>query len=305
MRIICAILALAALAVAACSSKPTRTGPSYDTSSRFVDMGDADADADARENPEGHIVDPNRPITVDFTDKNPRGGFNPVPGLEPMPFGESMFGGWGIGGAMIPATPGARVGAGGMDFAKGKRGVSFVKKPLHTVLRYIAAGSDRLQTITEEDAGEMLITCILPQGPYTTDEAATLIESICKANALDFVRDGNVVIVMKRPQEQASDSHVQRGINDAYNVDFKETDLLDAIMETASVCGLFVLVPAVEQGNPHYQVLHQKITLTMKDAKPEAIFREMAELSGLELGIEKLEDGFTTYKFQFPEESKK
>jgi len=196
MRIICAILALAALAVAACSSKPTRTGPSYDTSSRFVDMGDADADADARENPEGHIVDPNRPITVDFTDKNPRGGFNPVPGLEPMPFGESMFGGWGIGGAMIPATPGARVGAGGMDFAKGKRGVSFVKKPLHTVLRYIAAGSDRLQTITEEDAGEMLITCILPQGPYTTDEAATLIESICKANALDFVRDGNVVIVI-------------------------------------------------------------------------------------------------------------
>ncbi|MEZ5992586.1 MAG: DUF4974 domain-containing protein [Planctomycetota bacterium] len=305
MRNLFAVVLLGALTCAACgSSRPADTSPSYDTSSRFVQMENQETDTGRRDDPDGIVAKSNEPITVDFVPRDPyRQGFNPVPGLEQMPFGASMFGPWRVGEAGTTVIRPSVEHRGVSQVIESSGGLSFENTSLRVVMQYIAASAG-LKVRYEEEIGQRKISCILPKGPFTRNEAITLIDSICKSNQLDCVIDGTVVILRQRPEPEPLAKWTKGDLDGTVNVSFEDTELVDAIMETATVGGIQVLVRYSVEGRPQNEtnrILHKKISLTMKNTTPDAILRKLAEVGSLALKVETDEEGVTWYKFDFPD----
>lgn len=190
--------------------------------------------------------------------------------------------------------------------------VDFVQKDLHTVMHYIALRSG-LQIIVE---GEVKVNLTVMFRDVIPRDA---IQSICKANKLDFIEDGTVIIIKRRPQEAALANVVKGEIDGRFNVNFESHELVAAIMEVASVTKAQVFVPAVppqEQGAPPragdeereqqdrvIQIQERKISIYMREALPGTILKRLAELGDLmfeEKPIENAVPGADTgYEFKY------
>ncbi|MCG3184537.1 MAG: hypothetical protein ICCCNLDF_02664 [Planctomycetes bacterium] len=220
----------------------------------------------------------------------PRLGFNPVPGLERMPFGDSMFGPWDVGG----------VGPDDPPSANGER--FFPGNDLHTAMHCIALRTG-LQIIVEHDRNLKL-----PVGfevPTTKSEAIEVIQSICKACKLDYVEDGNVIIVKKRPVERPLARWTLGDVDGTFNIFMEDVGLVAAIMEVAVAFKVQVFFPAIRPGDtdgarlgPTLQV---GITLELKNATADQALRKLAELGDLELEVEKDETDQPIYLFSYKE----
>jgi type II secretory pathway component GspD/PulD (secretin) len=196
--------------------------------------------------------------------------------------------------------------------------IDFVQKDLHTVMHYIALRSG-LQIIVEGDVDKKLTVMFRKVKPRDA------IQSICKANKLDYIEDGNVIIVKLRPQE-LSLAHVVKGElvpgpgePERFNVSFESHELVAAIMEVATVTKTQVLVPAVqqpaqpdtpqgseeeEQGTERVlDIQARKISIHMREQLPKRILARLAELGDLifeEVTLEDSVQGATVgYKFTY------
>jgi type II secretory pathway component GspD/PulD (secretin) len=168
--------------------------------------------------------------------------------------------------------------------------VDFVQKDLHTVMHYIALRSG-LQIIVEGEVNVKLTVMFRDVIPRDA------IQSICKANKLDFIEDGSVIIIKRRPQEAALANVVKGEIEGRFNVNFESHELVAAIMEVASVTRAQVFVPAVppqdqdqaprrgddeeEQTRRVIQIQERKISIYMREALPSMILKRLAELGDL------------------------
>lgn len=168
--------------------------------------------------------------------------------------------------------------------------VDFVQKDLHTVMHYIALRSG-LQIIVE---GEVAVKLTVMFRDVIPRDA---IQSICKANKLDFIEDGSVIIIKRRPQEAALANVVKGEIEGRFNVNFESHELVAAIMEVASVTRAQVFVPAVppqdqdqaprrgeeeqEQEKRVIQIQERKISIYMREALPGTILKRLADLGDL------------------------
>ncbi|MCG3183145.1 MAG: hypothetical protein ICCCNLDF_01229 [Planctomycetes bacterium] len=177
--------------------------------------------------------------------------------------------------------------------------VDFVQKDLHTVMHYIALRSG-LQIIVE---GEVKVNLTVMFRDVIPRDA---IQSICKANKLDFIEDGTVIIIKRRPQEAALANVVKGEVDGRFNVNFESHELVAAIMEVASVTKAQVFVPAVppqEQGQPPrrgeeeqeqeervIQIQERKISIYMREALPGAILKRLADLGDLIFEEKAIED---------------
>lgn len=168
--------------------------------------------------------------------------------------------------------------------------VDFVQKDLHTVMHYIALRSG-LQIIVE---GEVAVKLTVMFRDVIPRDA---IQSICKANKLDFIEDGSVIIIKRRPQEAALANVVKGEVDGRFNVNFESHELVAAIMEVASVTKAQVFVPAVppqdqdqaprrgedeeEQTRRVIQIQERKISIYMREALPGTILKRLADLGDL------------------------
>jgi hypothetical protein len=243
---------------------------------------------------EGFHPNPDDPITVDFVefDRSPRRrGFNPVPGLERMPFGSSMFGPWDVGGT------------GPDDPFAGRSGKILSGTSLRTALHRLVLGT-RLQVVFEGTLDLKLAVDV--RSPSSEEEAIEILKSICKANGLDFIQDDNVIIIKKRPIDEMP-ANVVAVEDGRFNVLFENHGFVSAILETANVSRAQVFVPSelsrpLGAPQPRYNT-NQTINLNLKNATPEEILRELARLGGMEIEVIALENaapGFEWgYKFSY------
>ena len=179
--------------------------------------------------------------------------------------------------------------------------LDFVGKSLHTVMHYIALRSG-LQIIVEGEVEVKLTVMFRDVSPKDA------IQSICKANNLDYIEDGDVIIIKRRPVVDAP-SHVEKSQEAAlYNVSFEEHELVAAIIEVATVTKTQVFVPAVrsspesspeaEDESRMIEVQAKKITLYMTLATPDQILRRLAEIGELDIELVESETG-SSYKFTY------
>ncbi|MCB9894773.1 MAG: type II secretion system protein GspD [Planctomycetes bacterium] len=177
--------------------------------------------------------------------------------------------------------------------------VDFVQKDLHTVMHYIALRSG-LQIIVEGQVDVKLTVMFRDVDPKSA------IQSICKANKLDYIEDGQVIIIKRRPQEEALANVVNGEIEGRFNVNFESHELVTAILEVANVTHAQVFVPATlsqkETKTPQTpddqdkgtevvtKVQSRKISMYMREAKPEQILRRLAELGDMEIEPITLDD---------------
>jgi hypothetical protein len=214
------------------------------------------------------------------------GVFRSEPLLEQMPFGAGMFGGWNVG----------RQGSAWDDVMSWRRSatpaepdpnepifIDVVYKDLHTFLHYLALQSG-LSIIVEGGISGRLIVDFFnhieeqAEGKSKKEVAIEIIQAICSSNKFDYVRDGDVVIIKQRPLKLAPAHITASNVEGHYDVEFKEFDLVAAIMEVATVTKTQIFVPAVE-GSAGARV----VTLHMRAALPETILRQLAELGDLDV----------------------
>jgi type II secretory pathway component GspD/PulD (secretin) len=188
--------------------------------------------------------------------------------------------------------------------------IDFVQKDLHTVMHYIALRSG-LQIIVEGEVEKKLTVMFRKVKPRDA------IQSICKANKLDYIEDGNVIIVKLRPQE-LSLAHVVKGESGdpgRFNVTFESHELVAAIMEVASVTKTQVFVPAVppqvetdvtlrpgqedEATGRVRRIQERKISIHMRESLPGNVLRRLAELGDLKVEEITLEDSVEGSKIGF------
>lgn len=173
------ILVLAAvISIAGCAGAPERHSQT-DFTLRPADAVSADS-----------VVDPETPISqrpLEHNSNSPmnavhrasRSGFNPVPGLERMPFGYSAFGTWDVGGT-------------GPDDPASRPAERFISRDLHTAVHYIALHSG-LRVIVEGVHNLKLSVGITT--PSNRAEALAVLQAICEAHQLKYLEDGEYIIL--------------------------------------------------------------------------------------------------------------
>ncbi|MCA8911142.1 MAG: hypothetical protein KDB82_05535 [Planctomycetes bacterium] len=184
--------------------------------------------------------------------------------------------------------------------------VDFVQKDLHTVMHYIALRSG-LQIIVQGDVDVKLTVMFRKIVPKEA------IQSICKANKLDYIEDGNVIIIKTRPQDTQLANVVKGESDGRFNVNFLSQPLVDAIMEVASVTGAQALIPSIPpqtqqlpEGGPQpgqegenpdtttkltqyvTSIQQREISMYMRESLPKYIMERLAQLGGLKLEIEEV-----------------
>lgn len=184
--------------------------------------------------------------------------------------------------------------------------VDFVQKDIHTVMHYIALRSG-LQIIVE---GEVSVRLTVMFRNVNPKEA---IRSICKANKLDMVEDGQVIIIKQRQQTTQLANVVGSDTEGRFNVSFESHELVQAIMEVAQVTRTEASIPSVtiaegEQRDPDDEeegesrarrVQERLVSMYMRNAGPDAIFERLRALGDLKLEVVD-RDGAPSYQFTYP-----
>jgi type II secretory pathway component GspD/PulD (secretin) len=179
--------------------------------------------------------------------------------------------------------------------------IDFVKKDIHTVMHFIALRSG-LKIIVDGQVNVQLTVM------YRSVKPNDAIESICKANQLDMVKDGEFIIIKRRASQTAQANVVDSETTGRFNVSFERQPLVEAIMEVAKVSGTAAFIPAVAPssgaqpgGDPNsganivQTVQSREISMFMRDASADDIFRRLASLGDMELE----EDTSSGYSFKY------
>lgn len=175
--------------------------------------------------------------------------------------------------------------------------VDFVQKDIHTVMHYIAYRSG-LKIIVEGTV-TVKLTVMFPRV-----KPKDAIRAICKANKLDFIEDGEYIIIKARQSDQQLANVVagaKASDGDRFTANFEEHPLVRAIMEVGNVTNTDVYVPAVpvmqdgRQPEPEGQqpggggenlvedVQARKISMYMRDAKPADLLQRLADLGDMDV----------------------
>jgi type II secretory pathway component GspD/PulD (secretin) len=176
--------------------------------------------------------------------------------------------------------------------------IDFVKKDIHTVMHFIALRSG-LQIIVDSSVDVNLTVMFRNVIPREA------VRSICQANKLDMVVDGDVIIVRARVQEvtlanvtrarPAEEEDASRPRR--FNVRFESHALVQAIMEVAGETDTQVSVPSVMPEEPRdaeeeervvetiLEVQRRQVSLYMRDATPEMILRRLAALGNMRFNV--------------------
>ncbi|MDC1142820.1 hypothetical protein OAU50_06985 [Planctomycetota bacterium] len=180
--------------------------------------------------------------------------------------------------------------------------IDFVKKDIHTVMHFIALRSG-LKIIVDGSVSVQLTVMYRNVKPFDA------IESICKANQLELVKDGEFIIIKRRQSQTTQANVVDAETLGRFNVSFERQPLVEAIMEVAKVSNLNAYVPAVaEQSGPQQggdegdggaqivqTVQSREISMFMRDASADDVFRRLAQLGDMELD----DDTSNGYSFKY------
>ncbi|MBE7492842.1 MAG: hypothetical protein HS108_13960 [Planctomycetes bacterium] len=174
--------------------------------------------------------------------------------------------------------------------------VDFVRKDIHTVMHYIGLRSGlQIQIQGTVDANLTVM--------YRKVKPIEAIDQICKANELDFVRDGKFIIIKRRVAAAGLANVVKGDADGRYNVAFEAQELVAAIMEVARVTNTQVFIPALpetstatpggpggpvrtpqqeQQGEQRVQQVQQRrVSMYMRNAEPDLIIRRLAEVGAM------------------------
>lgn len=117
--------------------------------------------------------------------------FYPLPSDDVLDYGFCLGEGWGRGSSTHISPALSRE----YDYrpSSGKTiDLNFVKKDIHTVMHFIALRTG-LKIIVDGEIGHLFISVM-----YREADPMDVIESICKANNLILVRDGEFIIIKRR-----------------------------------------------------------------------------------------------------------
>lgn len=106
--------------------------------------------------------------------------------------------------------------------------IDFVQKDIHTVMHYIALRAG-LQISVE---GSVNITLTVMFRNVDPKEA---IKSLCKSNKLDYIEDGQFIIIKARQQTTKLANVVRGEYKDRFNATFELHPLVQAINEVAQI----------------------------------------------------------------------
>lgn len=175
---------------------------------------------------------------------------------------------------------------------------------IHTLMHYLALRAE-LQIIVEGDVDQRVGVDFCIGEELTKGKAVEVIQSICKACKLDYIEDGNVIIVKRRPVERPLARWTLGDVDGTFNIFMEDVGLVAAIMEVAVAFKVQVFFPAIRPGDtdgarlgPTLQV---GITLELKNATADQALRKLAELGDLELEVEKDETDQPIYLFSYKE----
>jgi type II secretory pathway component GspD/PulD (secretin) len=172
--------------------------------------------------------------------------------------------------------------------------IDFVRKDIHTVMHFIALRSG-LQIIVDSSVDVNLTVMFRDVIPREA------VRSICQANKLDMVIDGDVIIIRARQQEASLANVTRARVPDGevapdparFNVNFESQPLVEAIMEVARETNTQVAVPSVAPEEPRdseeedaavqrvMDVQQRLVSLYMRNATPEMILRRLATLGNM------------------------
>lgn len=204
---------------------------------------------------------------------------------DPMPFGDSMFGPWRTGIEEDAFIPDPTVP------------ISPLGTPLFRLLMILGASAG-----LELEVG--LCVPFTPVFlPVRGGDPKEAIRSLCKANKLDLIADGNVWMIKARPQDDPP-VHVTKGDFDGYyDVDFEGQELIAAIMEVAQVTGAQVLIPSCPWPDEDIEEVIRPmpvdyITLSVRNATADHILRELARLGNKDIEVIVAEGDQPAHKFK-------
>lgn len=172
---------------------------------------------------------------------------------------------------------------------------------IHTLMHYLALRAE-LQIIVEGDVDQRVGVDFCIGEELTKGKAVEVIQSICKACKLDYVEDGDVIIVKRRSEYPVVACVTAGDKAGLYNVRFEDHELIAAIMEVAVVTKAQVFVPAVPPGEaeewhgPLEQIL---ISLELKNATADEVLRKLAERGDMMLTVEQEEGGTPRHIFTY------
>jgi type II secretory pathway component GspD/PulD (secretin) len=180
--------------------------------------------------------------------------------------------------------------------------VDFLRKDIHIVMLFI--GNRSGLNINVDSSVNRNITVI-----YRNERPRDIIRSLCQANKLDMIEDGNVIIIRDRTQastlanvvrsRQALDDTGEPEDEDQphrrgrFNVNFESHELVQAIMEVARETGTQAAVPSVspeetrdtedeaEAVRTIMEVQRRLVSLYMVDVTPDVIMRRLASLGNM------------------------
>lgn len=164
--------------IAGCAGAPERQSQT-DYSLPPAHAVSADTGIQPETPPSQHQLERGSNIPMNAVDRVTPRGFNPVPGLERMPFGYSAFGAWDVGGT-------------GPDDPASRPAERFVSRDLHTVVHYISLRSG-LRVIVEA-IPNLKLSVGIPK-PSNRAEALAVLRAICQAHQLQYVEDGEYIIL--------------------------------------------------------------------------------------------------------------
>ncbi|MBX3458803.1 MAG: hypothetical protein KF696_02420 [Planctomycetes bacterium] len=175
--------------------------------------------------------------------------------------------------------------------------IDFVQKDIHTVMHYIALRAG-LQISVE---GSVNITLTVMFRNVDPKEA---IKSLCKSNKLDYIEDGQFIIIKARQQDTQLANVVRGELTDRFNATFELHPLVQAINEVAQITKNDATVPAAPaedltapgggvagpgDGGARFTetIRARQVSMYMREATAEDIMERLAALGGLKLTVRK------------------
>src|SRR5690606_3880121 len=117
----------------------------------------------------------------------------------------------------------------------------------------------------------------------------------------DYVQDGDVIIVKRRPWEQPLARWTLGDVEGTFNIFMEDVELVAAVMEVAVAFKVQIFFPASLSDEPDQNKVERtqklRITLDLRNATADKALRKLAQLGDLELKVEQDENGVSVYIF--------
>lgn len=223
-------------------------------------------------------------------------------GVEPMPFGRSMFGPWDVGpaGAAGRAVPWPSTGLDLVIIV----GEELEESGPHDVVEIDLTRGDShvnwhvlgLRTSYQLVVETSALVCRATVPRRVT--AARLLHEVCSQNNLALELDGRFAFIRRAIQIIPESRESALGASPRFSGEFAGSDAVGAIMETAKVSKTQAFIPAFagESSLPPFS----RIRFQFTNCTADTILRKIAEQAGLNVEVK---DG--AYFFSRPEPTRK